>query len=354
MAIGGYDGSIRINTKIDEGGFNSGISSMMGGVKKLAVAVAGVAVAIASILAFRVAAQAAAGIVKLAAEFQRLELAADAVGRMFGYTQSQTRALVSELVEMGIQTDVANKAFTNFAREGLDTSLLPALARGAQDLAIFAQAGETSSDVLDRLLYAVLTLQPEMFRTAGVAIDLGEANKAWAAAAGITVAQMTIQERRQAALIALTEKLTGVTGLYEISQRTLAGQLSSQTRIVNEFKAALGGQFTGAVFTVVKAWNDLLKAFTRAIGPGGALRSLFINLAAAAQILANAIARVIQFIGALFGVQIDISTQAAGGLADATGDLADSSGAAAGAQDDLADSTGKAAKAAKGALASAS
>lgn len=47
----GYDGSIRINTKIDSRGFNQGLSAITGSLKKLAGAV-GVAFGVTSLVAF--------------------------------------------------------------------------------------------------------------------------------------------------------------------------------------------------------------------------------------------------------------------------------------------------------------
>lgn len=332
-----YDGSIRIDSKVDTKGFENGISSMEKMVKGLA-----------AVIAAALGAKLAGGILKLSGEFQRLELAARAVGQMFGYTADQVKEITSQLVDSGIQTDVANKAFINFAREGLDTNLLPALARGAQDLNTFAEAGATSSDVLDRLLHGIMTLSPIVLRHAGVAIDLEQSYKEYAKAAGTSAAALTIQEKRQAALVAVTQKLTGVTGLYVLSQQTAAGQLASNTRIVNEFKAAIGRPFQSAFFIVIKAWNSLLKAWSAAIRPGGRLYGLLLNMAAAAKILASVIASLFSAFAAIFG----IGGSAIGGAADKTKEVADNTEDAAKNQENLAKATAKSGKAAKGALAS--
>lgn len=336
MALG-FDGTIRIDSSIDAKGFNRGVAALKGALLPLAAA-------LASILGVK----AVASIAKLTAEFQRLAIAAQAVGQLFGITAEETRELVGELVAMGIQTDVANKAFINFAREGLDLNLLPALARGAQDLNVFAEAGATSSDVFDRLLNGILTLNPIILRAAGAAVDLDEAYRRFAQAAGTTANALTIQEKRQAALIAVTEKLTGVTGLYELSQQTAAGQLSSHTRIMNEFKAALGAPLQDAFFRLIKGFNDLVKVMTAAIQPGGMLFGLFVNLGAAASVLAQIITGLFGALARLFGVNIASATSTAAAGVDS---LAASSSAAADAQDNLADSVADANKAAKGALA---
>jgi hypothetical protein len=336
-----YDGSIRIDTKIDSKGFNKGVDDLVSALKPLAVAMA-------AIFGLKMAAD----VLKLAAEFERLRFSALAVGQMFGFTNSETSALVTELESLGIQSDVANKAFINFAREGLDTSLLPALARGAQDLNVFAEAGATSSDVLDRLMHGVLTLNPLILRNAGIAIEFDQAYKSFADNAGKSVSQLSLLEKRQAALAAVTEKLIGVQGLYELSQQTAAGQLASNTRLVNTFKAALGKPFQQAFYTLIKAWNDLIKIWTQAIQPGGRLYGIILNMAAAANILAGVIARVVSAIGALFGFKVVSSGAAAvDNLSGSVGGLGEASTDAAGGQGKLADATKKAAKEARGALA---
>lgn len=334
----GYDGSIRIDTKIDEAGFNkstSGISAGLGGLKS---ALLGVAATIAATFSVAVLARFSSKILNIAADFQRLQLAARIVGGMFGYTDAQVKQLTGDLVASGIQTDIANKAFINFAREGLDASFLPALARGAQDLAVFADSGETSSDMFDRLMTGILTFNPLILRAAKVMVNLEEANKKWVAANGGVVENMTIQQKQQAAMIAVTEELTKVSGLYEMGQKTAAGQMQSNIRIMNEFYAALGAPFQGALYTVVKGFNDLVKVLTLSAQPGGRLHNILSSLASIAMWLAEAIVNLFNSIGSLFGVSAkvtgtfnDNATQAGaslGGAADAAGDLADNTTAA--------------------------
>lgn len=343
----GYDGSIKIDTSIDSAGFNKGVKGISGGLTSLIGVVGKLAAALAAAFAVKKIVDFTTSAAKLSAEFQRLEIAAQAVGQLYGYTAKETRSLVDQLVAAGIQTDIANRAAINFTREGLDRSLLPALARGAQDLAVFADSGESSSDVLDRLLYGVLTLNPLMLRTAGAAVDLELAYTKFAKAAGISTDQMSIQQKRQAALIALTEKLNGVTGLYELSQKTAAGQLSSNIRIMNEFRASIGTPFQDAFYRLIKGFNDLVKVMTAAIKPGGKLYSLMVNIGAYASILADIIVGLFRAIAGLFGVQLETAKS----TADANKNIESTATNAAEAQGAIGDAIEKNKKKAQGALA---
>jgi hypothetical protein len=282
-----------------------------------------------------------------AAEFKRLQLSALAVGEMFGFTKDETRKLTDELVASGIQTDVANKAYINFAREGLKVSLLPALARGAQNLAMFAESGETSSDMLERLLDGILTLNPLMLRTAGLAVDLDVAYKKYADTLGVTSDKLTIMQQREAAMSAVMEKLKGVTGLYELSQRTAAGQMMSNIRIINEFKAALGMPFQDTLYTVVKAFNDLIKVWTIAIQPGGQFYLVLVSISDITMFLARRVSGLLSGLTKLLGLT-GVGTQS---IADAAIQSAEGLDSAAGAAKELAKNIEDSSKKAGGALA---
>lgn len=350
----GYDGSIRIDSRIDTKGFNKGISGMTSLMKPLMTAVAALGAAIAA----AVGVKAILSVSKLSAEFQRLGIAAQAVGQLHGIAAEETRALVDELIAAGIQTDVANRAFIEFTRAGLDNGLLPALARGAQDLAVFAGEGESSSDVLNNILLGIVKLNPLILRNAGIIVDLEDSYKKMADAIGISTNELTSQQKQQAALIAVTEKLQGVTGLYELSQKTVAGQLSSNVRIMNEFKAAIGDVFQAGLYRLIKGFSDLVKVMTAAIKPGGALHDVFIRIGIAAAFVADIITSVFRLIAGLFGVDVGKakSTASAGtGAESAAGSvssLGDASEKAGKGQEKLAKGIDKAKKAAKGALAS--
>jgi hypothetical protein len=342
-----YDGSIRIDTKIDESGFNKGTRSMSDNLKSLigvlgkVAAAIGVAFSVVAVVRFSTAC------LNLAADFYRLQLAAQAVGAMWGYSADQVKSLTQQLVDQGIQTDVANQAFIQMARNGLDANLLPALARGSQDLAVFASQGETSSDILNDLIWGIMTMNELMLRRHNVSIDITTAEKEYGKTLGKTVEQMSVYEKQTAVALAVLEKLKGVQGLYAVSQKTAAGQMQSNIRIMNEFRAAIGAPFQGALFTLVKGFNDLIKVMTAALGPGGRFRALLEQIAVVAGWLIGVLVSVFKTIASLFGV----STSEAQDTGEAYQDLGDSVGDAADNAGDLATNTGNAGKAAKGALA---
>lgn len=344
-----YDGSIRIDTRIDAKNFNSGIKGLEGGLKPILGILAKIALAVVAAFSVKAVLDFTVNVTKLAAEFERLQIAAEAVGQLHGFASGETKKLTQSLIDNGIQTDIANRAFINFAQNGLDANLLPALARGAQDLAVFAESGETSSDVLDRIAYGILNLNELMLRRANVAIDISQAEAEYAKQIGVSTEAMTVQQKRTAVSIAVLEKLKDVQGLYTLSQKTAAGQLASNVRIMNEFKAAIGSTFQGAFFKLIKGWNDLVKVMTASIKAGGVLHELFIRIGTVAAFLADIIAGLFRAIASLFGVELSSAIDTASDDLDTN---AGAAGAAADAQGDLASATEAAGKAAKGALAS--
>lgn len=331
-----YDGTLTIDTHLNTKPFNTGVKDLIRGLKGLALTATGVLLGIMGIKSVK-------AVAVLSAEFSRLKQAAQAVGQMYGFTSQESVKLIDSLVAQGVQTDVASRAFINFAKEGLDASLLPALALGAQNLNALADSGQSSSDVMNGLLYGILQLDGTMLRNRGVVVDLNAANKAYATSMGIAVEQMSVQERRAALLTAVIEKLRGVTGLYELSQRTAAGQMSSNARIMNEFKNVIGGALQDAFFNLIKSFNDLVKALTLALKEGGRLHELWLTLAAVATLLSRAVRSIFEAIARWLGIQ-PAQTSAISNMEETALDASD-------AQDELGDSVEEAAKKAKGALA---
>lgn len=338
-----FDGSLTIDTELNTKAFDQGVKSLVSGLKGLALTATTVILGILGI-------QSVKSLAVLSAEFGRLKQAAQAIGQMYGFSAEEARKLIDSLVAQGVQTDVASRAYINFVKEGLDANLLPGLARGAQNLNALAESGESSSDVLNGLLGGILTLNTQVLRNRGVVVDLTSAYKNYAATMGLAAGQLTVTEQRQALLIAVTEKLKGVTGLYELSQRTAAGQMSSNIRLMNEFKNVLGGALQDAFFNLIKSFNDVIKGFTIAFKEGGRLYSVWLALASVATLLSRAIRAVFETLARWLGIQPS-QTKAVTDSTVGLGGMADSADAAATAEGKLGGAIEKAAKKAKGALA---
>ena len=200
---------------------------------------------------------------------------------------------------------------------------------------------------MDDLIWGIETQNELMLRRHGLSIDITKAEQDYAASLGKTINQLSVYEKKTAITNAVLEKLKGVTGLYEISQRTSAGQMQSNIRIMNEFRGAIGKPFEQALFNLVKGFNEMVKAMTAALNPGGRLYNVLYKLAVVAGWLFQILTSVFNTIASLFGV----TATASGQTASNTGQTADNLGEAADNAGDLANNTQAAGKAAKGSLA---
>lgn len=217
---------------------------------------------------------------KAASNVQQLNYIAQTLGHRAGYTSEQIFGFVNGIKDVGISAAVSNNLVAQFLRSNLDLSKATDLARVAQDSATLANIG--SSDALDKLIYGIQTLQPEVLRTAGVTISLEQAYKEYAKTLGKTVTELTPAEKKQIALNAVLAEGVNVAGAYEASMNTAGKQLGSLTsRLIPDLQAAMGAPFQVGFFNAISGINGMVAGITKLISEGGALYPVMINLGGA-------------------------------------------------------------------------
>src|SRR5690606_22192323 len=138
MFAAGYDGSIRIDSRIDERGFNRGVKSMTATVGKLAAAVAA-AFAVQRVVSFGASAVKAAG--ELASAMTGLRSVLDGVGISF----SQAQGFIDGFIADGLvpATNAIN-AYKNLALRGYDTTQIQKTLLALKDAAAFGRQSSLS------------------------------------------------------------------------------------------------------------------------------------------------------------------------------------------------------------------
>ena len=138
MAVGSVDGSIRIDTKIDSRGFNTGIKSLIGTLGKFA-SVVGVAFGVGAVVKFGATAVAEAS--KLASAMVGLQSVVDGQGKSF----AGAKAFVNDYIADGlIPATNAINAYKNLAMRGYDTSQIEATLTILKDTAAFGRQASYS------------------------------------------------------------------------------------------------------------------------------------------------------------------------------------------------------------------
>lgn len=317
----GYDGSIRINTKIDSKGFNQGLNAITGSLKKLAGAV-GVAFGVASLVAFGKQA------VQIASDLTEVQ---NVVETAFGTMSSQVDAWAKNSIKQFGMSELAAKRMASTymamnAGMGLNGQGAADMAmRTAERAADISSFYNKSIDESDTMLKSIWTGETESLKQIGVVMTQTNLD-AYALANGFgkTTQQMTQSEQVMLRYQYVMNQTRLAAGDFVKTQDSWA----NQTRILSE----QWKQFLGII------GQGLIQVLTPALKYLNQLMGVLIQWA---QTFAAVTA-------ALFGKQ----QQQANASAAAVGNVADASNAAADGQNALAGATKKAGKEAKGALAS--
>lgn len=317
----GYDGSIRINTKIDSKGFNQGLNAITGSLKKLAGAV-GVAFGVASLVAFGKQA------VQIASDLTEVQ---NVVETAFGTMSSQVDAWAKNSIkQFGMSELAAKRMASTYMAMNAGTGLN---GQGAADMAMRTaeRAADISSfynksiDESDTMLKSIWTGETESLKQIGVVMTQTNLD-AYALANGFgkTTQQMTQSEQVMLRYQYVMNQTRLAAGDFVKTQDSWA----NQTRILSE----QWKQFLGII------GQGLIQVLTPALKFLNQMMGVLIQWAQTFTAIT----------GAIFGKQ----QAQANASAAAVGNVADASNAAADGQNALAGATKKAGKEAKGALAS--
>ena len=317
----GYDGSIRINTKLDRNGFNQGLNAIAGSLKKLGGAM-GVAFGVTAMVKFG---KEALNIASDLTEVQNVvETAFGAMSsqvdtwaknsiQQFGLSELAAKRTASTYMAMNAGMGMVGQGAANMAME---------VAGRTADIASFFN---TSQEEADTMLKSIWTGETESLKQIGVVMTQTNLD-AYALANGFgkTTQQMTQAEQVQLRYAYVMNQTRLAAGDFVKTQDSWA----NQTRILSE----QWKQFLGII------GQGLIQVLTPALKFLNQMMGVLIQWAQTFTAIT----------GALFGKQ----QAQANASAAAVGNVADASNAAADGQNALAGATKKAGKEAKGALAS--
>lgn len=311
----GYDGRIRIDSRIDGKGFNSGIAAMVGKVKGLGVAI-GIAFGIGAVVNFGKAAVSAAS--ELASSMIGLQSVVEGTGNSF----SAAKGFINDYIKDGlVPITNATTAYKNLLMRGYDVSQIETVLTALKDSASFGrQASLTLGNAVQSATEGLKNENSILVDNAGVTKNVSMMWKDYAATIGTSVGMLTKQQKIQAEVNGILEESRFQTGDAAKLAGTYAGQVSALGVSFYNLKTAIGNSLIPIISKVmpyIKIAVDWLVVFFN---------------------------KVAQFMSVLFGVQINAATDSVSALAGSTNDAAD-------AQNNLADATKAAGKAAKGALA---
>lgn len=243
-----------------------------------------------------------------AGRFEEMEIAAFATGRAVGLSREEIQGAIDTIHDLNIRYDVAASTVAQFARNNIDLASATDLVRIAQGAAILA--GVDSSEMMERLTWAVTTHNTTSLVRMGIIVDLTAAEERFAAGLDKTREQLTEAERTQADVNAVIERGANLTEIYAaVMEGSWTKALRSLAdRVLPELNAAMMQGFLPAAATVVNAVLKLGDAFRRAMEEGGALYPVIVRIGAYASILADAFASgVEEIVNAVTGMRGDVT-----------------------------------------------
>lgn len=318
--IAQYDGSIRINTKLNTDGFNSGIKSMMGslgGITKML----GIALSTASLIKFGKEA------IGLASDLAEVD---NVVNKAFGNMRSEMDALAdSSIKNLGMSRLMAYQTGSTFMSMGKSMiensedakNMALSLTKLTANMSSFFNV---SQDLASIALKSIYTGETETLKQYGVVMT--EVNlKQFAMEQGITKAYSAMSQSEKVMLRYqyVMNQLSYIGDDFIDTQDSWANQTRILSEQWKEFLTIIGNGLITVLTPVVKGLNMIVSAL---ISVANTISSILSNI---------------------FGIQMQQMSATAAAAEDVAGGYAD----AADSMGDYTDATKKAAKAAKGALA---
>lgn len=306
------DGSINIDTKINEGGFNKGIEQITGAVSGMAQAI-GIAFGVDQIIQFGKGAVDAAS--QMSNALIGLQSILNGQGRSF---QDAKKFIDSYIADGLVPASNAITAYKNLASRGYSDDQIQKTMTALKDSAAFGrQASYSLGDAVESATEGLKNENSILVDNAGVTKNVAKMWEDYAKAHGKAAAQLTKEEKILAETSGIMEESKFQVGDAAKVAQTYSGKMAALGASFQGFKTAVGNAIIPAVAMVIPYITQLVNWLT-------SLASTFA-----------------QVTSALFGNAQAASMQQA----------ASSTSEAATAQDDLAKSTDKATKAAKGSLA---
>ena len=235
MAFGGYDGSIRINSKINSSGFNQGIKSMTGSLKGLAAAV-GLAFGIGAVTLFAKSSVNAAS--DLAAAVTGLKSVLDGTGKSF----AEGKKFIDDYISDGlVPATNAITAYKNLALRGYNTDQINKTLVALKDSAAFGrQSSYTLGQAVQSATEGLKNENSVLVDNAGVTKNVAAIWKDYAESIGTTANNLTKQQKITAEVNGILEETRFQTGDAAKLTKGYAGQVAALGTSFYNLRVAVG------------------------------------------------------------------------------------------------------------------
>lgn len=222
-----------------------------------------------------------------AARTESLAAVAHFLGQRTGYTRQHIDALTATLNRQGITMQESSNVVIQLSRANLGLENATTVAAAAQNAAFIS--GMNSSQALGTILHGIVTLQPEVIRTAGITVNLEQAYREFSKTTGQTVESLSGQQKQQIALNEVLREAEKINGTYELSMQFVGKQLTSLPRHYEDASNAIGTQFLPLLRLVISGMTEFLGIAREHPATMTVLAGALLTLAGAAGIAASGV-----------------------------------------------------------------
>ncbi len=321
-----FDGSIRIDTKLDSSGFNGGLKSINAGLGGITKALKGVAVAVGIAFGVKAVIDFGRAAVSTSTKMSNALMGVQSVVEGQGRSWSMAKEFLQDYISDGlIPATQAATAYKNLAMRGYSDEQIKQTLIALKDSAAFGrQASLTMGQAVESATEGLKNENSILVDNAGVTKNVSMMWKDYAASIGTTVGNLTKQQKIQAEVNGILEETKFQVGDAAKIADSFSGRVLQLQFSFNNLKIAIGNALTPIISKIIPPIKELVDWLT---------------------VLANKFA---QISAVLFGKVVNVNTK----TADSAASAAASTEELAGATQTAGDAAEKAGKQAKSALAS--
>lgn len=260
---------------------------------------------------------------KLAARADTLGAALTVVARNAGYTAEEIERFEEGITDVNITTITARQSLLKMIQAELDLTKAVELANVAKDAAVIANLN--SSESLDRIIHASVTLNPLILKRMNLLINTKEAYRD----AGLSITELTSGEntlaKQQAFLNAVIKAGSNIVGAYAAAQGTAGARAKSLARQVEQLQIEFGKAFQPAYLVFINALGDAILEATNWFKENEAAVEDFANtLGNAAQravIAMELLANTLSLVGGAIGEVLSAAGRFGGAFVESLGTI---------------------------------
>jgi len=291
-----YAGEVRIKTRLDAAGINTGLTKVSGMLGKLALAV-GVGFSINAIVNFSKASVEAAS--KSESAWTGLGFVLNANNRSL----TEAKGFLEDYVSDGLVplTD-AIKAYQNMVMRGYDTAQIEDMLRIMKDSAAFGRQGQYSmGEAIEKATQGLRMENSLLTDSVGIQTNVARMWDEYARSIGTTTNALTLAQKRQAEYNGFMKEGGVFAGAAAKYANTYAGRISQLSTAFYNLRVAVGNAVIPILNQIIPILTNVINWFTRLFNIVGQVMNL------------------------LYGTNVSMADTASGAqdAANATGEMAD-------------------------------